>query len=207
MNRAAAAMDGLGDDAMCLTLDFHDGAAVLVPENALRARETLAAQSDPAARAALARAHYEDVRRHAREDTELAALVGGEDALVDLLYGDDLDHYFTAEYALDAVEQLAAQSGGRFVYELRGGRGGVFVPATDVQAFDDAAFGPEDPAARAERQWARYEAVRRNARELPDLAAQVGGEGALVDLMYGDVDDSSASFSSKASLLLSARQE
>jgi len=52
---------------------------------------------------------------------------------------------------------------------------------------------PRDEAPRAAvkvaRQVDHYRRVRCQARRMPELAAVVGGEDALVDLIYGDIDE------------------
>ena len=44
------------------------------------------------------------------------------------------------------------------------------------------------------KQMDHYQRVRRNARGMPEVAARLGGEDALVDLMYGDVDEACSVF-------------
>lgn len=44
-------------------------------------------------------------------------------------------------------------------------------------------------AIKAARQMDHYRRVRRNARRMPEVAARLGGEDALVHLMYGDIDE------------------
>ncbi|CAO2038222.1 unnamed protein product [Urochloa humidicola] len=56
--------------------------------------------------------------------------------------------------------------------------GGFTFPANEAQR----------AAAKAARQMDHYRRVRGHARRMPELAKLVGGEDALIDLMYGDVD-------------------
>ncbi|CAN6244485.1 unnamed protein product [Urochloa humidicola] len=56
--------------------------------------------------------------------------------------------------------------------------GGFTFPANEAQR----------AAAKAARQMDHYRPVRGHARRMPELARLVGGEDALADLMYGDVD-------------------
>lgn len=44
-------------------------------------------------------------------------------------------------------------------------------------------------AIKAARQMDHYRRVRRNARRMPEVAARLGGEDVLVQLMYGDIDE------------------
>jgi hypothetical protein len=44
------------------------------------------------------------------------------------------------------------------------------------------------------KQMDHYQRVRRNARGMPEVAARLGGEDALVELMYGDVDEACSVF-------------
>ena len=74
--------------------------------------------------------------------------------------------------------------------------GGVCVPVPDNVGLVAPAGGftfPADEAQRAAvkvaRQMDHYHRVRRRARRMPELAAVVGGEDALVDLIYGYVDE------------------
>ncbi|CAL4887632.1 unnamed protein product [Urochloa decumbens] len=56
--------------------------------------------------------------------------------------------------------------------------GGFTFPANEAQR----------AAAKEARQMDHYRRVRAHARRMPELARLVGGEDALADLMYGDVD-------------------
>ena len=50
-------------------------------------------------------------------------------------------------------------------------------------------------AAKAARQMDHYRRVRRNAKRMPEVASKfIGGEDTLVELMYGDVDESASCF-------------
>jgi len=78
----------------CFCVTYVDGVRVLIPDNVGLVAQAggFTFPADEAQRAAVNVArqvdHYRRVRRQARRMPELAAVVGGEDALVDLIYGD-----------------------------------------------------------------------------------------------------------------------
>ncbi|CAL5057999.1 unnamed protein product [Urochloa decumbens] len=77
---------------------------------------------------------------------------------------------------------VAYVGGERVVVPNAGGlverAGGFTFPANEAQR----------AAAKEARQMDHYRRVRGHARRMPELARLVGGEDALADLMYGDVD-------------------